>query len=522
MSKSRETIRHIKGKDPVLVDTLNTLIDTARGSSVPPGQHTFAEQTGPVNRSKAGTRELWFRCQSDDEVEPFGIVEVYDAVQDDQGIILKVKIATSDDGRLFAGNEDYKLFADSEGWVKLITSYEPVLVRSSGSGFTFLDELGVDDDVVVADASGEILRAASMWRDGKIFVIATDNGVQYRSSFTQFGECDTLDCVGPILLEIPDTFEETSVCHEGMLGLIIEFGNAECRQQIDPDDFCDVWGTHIFVADQSANICDSISVIYVTEPFECVIHHDVGDDTIDELIWVLIAGAEGEGAVLYLFRTSDWPDAFFADCGEPGFGLALLSYVTTSDRGWCCTCANPMVMRCLNYFPQYCNQGPARICVRPHKNLIDGLNCGDFDFSLKYALEVSGITNGHPLPPGYDEDDLVCPWANGTIILENASICGPDCFFCICEWDGPFIPEIGARWKFQSVPDPVCEASQPAPPNTLSFSDGSSCLFWRLDEVPDSYLEPLEFHFDAAASLCDGTGTGFCENIPETLILYPV
>lgn len=111
---------------------VNALVDMMRDRGVARTAYSMTDSGGGAVRGKSQSRDRlsWVRCYSDDDIPAFSVVEVYDGRLDSDGIILQVrKVAAFADVKLFAGTEEYALTADGYGWVKLITPYEPVVVR---------------------------------------------------------------------------------------------------------------------------------------------------------------------------------------------------------------------------------------------------------------------------------------------------------------------------------------------------------------------------------------------------------
>jgi len=143
---------------------VNALIEVARAKGLPPGRGDFNDGSGPVRRRQGHTRDAlsWLRCESDDAARPFSIVEVYDARLDRDGVVLIVReVVTFELGMILAGNEDYDLYASSDGWVKLINPYEPVIVNVDDASIpiVFGDFLSVTSINVTYDSSNTGLLA---------------------------------------------------------------------------------------------------------------------------------------------------------------------------------------------------------------------------------------------------------------------------------------------------------------------------------------------------------------------------
>lgn len=187
-SGSRDALRRAHITDKHLhLPTYNGMVDYVKARGVPPQVGALMDQFGSVVRDVIRPqRELWWPCVSDDAIDPFGIVEVYDAQPGGKGFYFSVRKATSG-AKLFAGNEDYKLFAkDVEtgekgfGWIKLITPFEPVTIRTTSDegDITFLDDLKVIAGQQVAVLSGSKTGLVALTKPeaetGKIGVIFKD------------------------------------------------------------------------------------------------------------------------------------------------------------------------------------------------------------------------------------------------------------------------------------------------------------------------------------------------------------
>lgn len=172
---TRDQLRHFAQSDnqPYLVNTLNAMIDLCRANGIPVGSgwNTFQEGSFEFPAVRSRRPADWVQVSSSiDNVDPFGIVEVYGGAFSDvtREITVTVrKATTTTPGLLYAGNEDYALHAGLPGWVRVINPYAPVVVRTgptdSPSSATFWDRVGVDnvgDDFVSSIADG-YLRAVS-------------------------------------------------------------------------------------------------------------------------------------------------------------------------------------------------------------------------------------------------------------------------------------------------------------------------------------------------------------------------
>jgi hypothetical protein len=166
---TRDQLRHFMASDqqPYLVNTLNSLIDAARQNGFNIGGQTYQDQDGQQLRTRVRSRAPadWAQCVSLDNVDPFGIVEVYGGSYDqdtDEVILLVRKCTTVTPGLIWAGNESYDLYAGLPGWVRMVNPYAPVMVRTSGT-VVFNDRVGISttgNDFVQSLSAG-YLRAVS-------------------------------------------------------------------------------------------------------------------------------------------------------------------------------------------------------------------------------------------------------------------------------------------------------------------------------------------------------------------------
>ncbi len=143
---------------------VNQMFDVLRYRGLPPAPYTSGDPYDYTTRQPPRTRDelSWIRCVSDDDADPWSVLEIYDATLDEDGIVLKVR--ENDGGELFAANENYELFADTPGWVKLVNPYEPVIIAAS-EDIAFKDDLDIDEFKVVPGGSG-LLALTSSNRNG--------------------------------------------------------------------------------------------------------------------------------------------------------------------------------------------------------------------------------------------------------------------------------------------------------------------------------------------------------------------
>jgi len=185
MNSSRAAIQLARESDQQLhLPSYNAALDFAKSRGVAVGARFSEEPFGHVQHPEiTRQRELWWPCVSDDAADEFSVVEVYNATNAGAGFYFRTRKATSA-AKLYAGNEDYPLFAGGMGWIKLITPYEPITVISSDLSVGFLTG-------VTTDGSNQLTSGGSMMQTltrpevgtGKVGVIA--------KSAAASGVCDT-------------------------------------------------------------------------------------------------------------------------------------------------------------------------------------------------------------------------------------------------------------------------------------------------------------------------------------------
>lgn len=191
---TREIIQHVKAGDPISARLINNLIDAAKQVGVPPQENAWTDQSGPSVRSKSNSsdRLSWIRCLSRVNAPPFSVVEVFDSTVDLGGPLLRVRQAGQigtgtgtgtgtavSAPALYAANEDYPLYANSLGWVKLVTPYEPVKIRASGS-VNFLDDLDVSGLQVISGAGKDLLCLTPDDVESRCYVLGRTSGAQIK------------------------------------------------------------------------------------------------------------------------------------------------------------------------------------------------------------------------------------------------------------------------------------------------------------------------------------------------------
>jgi hypothetical protein len=150
----RDALQRVRPGDRIDHRAFNALVDFVRSQGAPPGRHQFEDAGQVMTRGESGRVARsgnWARCESDDASVPaFSLLEIYDGRFDDDGMVFSVR-KPEDGAQLFGGNEDFAI-AGSQGWVKLVTPYEPVIARCS-EDVAFLDDLSPDDDYGVESGS---------------------------------------------------------------------------------------------------------------------------------------------------------------------------------------------------------------------------------------------------------------------------------------------------------------------------------------------------------------------------------
>src|SRR6185437_1782176 len=176
------------------------MVDAASDHGNPLGPNTLQDQHGAVQKKTTWQRQLWWPCKSDDIVCPYGIVEIYDAEPGGVDFYFKVRLATADASQ-YGGNEAYQLCPGEFGWIKLITPYEPVVVRSKGT-IAFLQTLGIVGDYMVPGTVPHQLLYAECQPEvdsGRIGVLANQGGGTTTPGPPVYGTTtphDTYKCAG--------------------------------------------------------------------------------------------------------------------------------------------------------------------------------------------------------------------------------------------------------------------------------------------------------------------------------------
>jgi hypothetical protein len=136
---------------------INALIEFVRSRTAGRGTFTDGGASSPRPTGHSRDELSWVRCESEVDAPPFSVVEVYDSRLDDNGIVLIVREA-AEGAALYAGNEDYELINGAQGWVKLLTPYEPVVinVHDDSDPIVFGDTLTVEE-LRVTSGSGSLL-----------------------------------------------------------------------------------------------------------------------------------------------------------------------------------------------------------------------------------------------------------------------------------------------------------------------------------------------------------------------------
>jgi len=179
-------------------ELVNAVFDAVRFRDVPQGPHGRGDRSGNQTRPRPYAKDhlSWHRCISSDNVDPFSIVEVYDSTVDATGPLLKVNIegtgtgsgtaTTSITEKLYAGNEQYTLIRGKPGWVKLITPYEPVLVRAS-LDTQFYDDLEIDGSAVTPGAATGLIALSPRNSEERCYVLYQPIAKTARFKITQTG-----------------------------------------------------------------------------------------------------------------------------------------------------------------------------------------------------------------------------------------------------------------------------------------------------------------------------------------------
>lgn len=221
------TERYARG-DRLKADTLNKIIETL---------NTLHRRQG----NKSSDSGLWFRCISDDDADAFSILEVYDAVfADDEPTLYVRRVGSASPGSgsaaaeadLYCGNENYPLFADNPGWVKVIHC-EPDFVQVRAIGDTTVvygDSLEVSDfnvfsigggsgsgssvsgPLVAMTAEREFDRMVMVAQNCAIGGVVTDTDTTgccsgcrcYPDDSVKITECAAMPCLYPLYLVIGD------------------------------------------------------------------------------------------------------------------------------------------------------------------------------------------------------------------------------------------------------------------------------------------------------------------------------
>lgn len=209
--KPRATVPEPRRGEPIRAEQIASLVQYARDRSVPSIRGGHEDQDRLTTRRLQHARDelSYFPCDSDvADVDEFSIFEVYDADLSDSGIILKVRQATSAIHALYAGNENYQI-KGGRGWVKLITTYEPVVVNGAdGQSIQFLQSLDPTGAYTVSatEEDSRLLAAASLSSEGRVPVLAkVDADIDTQTDGG--GACPCNDC-----LEGTDMPASSTVC----------------------------------------------------------------------------------------------------------------------------------------------------------------------------------------------------------------------------------------------------------------------------------------------------------------------
>lgn len=156
ISQSRDGLSRLFAKDRLSARQLNALMDLAP-SRLPAEPGCLTDQFGTARRPQLKSRDAWMRVKCDDDVPPFGIVEVYNGSWVDGDYYLQVRKVT-DTGRVFAASEDYHLYPGGDGWARLVTAFAPVQVRAVASmSFLQYADVTTGDDRITESRGGPFI-----------------------------------------------------------------------------------------------------------------------------------------------------------------------------------------------------------------------------------------------------------------------------------------------------------------------------------------------------------------------------
>jgi hypothetical protein len=271
---------------------------------------------------------------SDDDVQEFGIVEVYGASMEHDGPVLQVRLRTTETAQLYAGNEDYILTQGGQGWVKVVSPFEPVIVRSDGSP-VFLSKVRVTtgEDIVRATALSSRLVSLTLPNtedQDKVGVMSTvgPGSISDAEDDPSGGSgCSKWNCQEPGW-----ALENCAYCPCGMDPWLFMMPGFTCGNVTITGGGYSLW----YQPDLSDGYC-----VWQTIEF------GENDRTFQ---YKLIVGVSGRGT-LYLEETT--------------YGYETANLLSWAIDGFCCQCANLLSAVCPPYLPLQCEGMPDTVCLQP-------------------------------------------------------------------------------------------------------------------------------------------------------------
>jgi hypothetical protein len=333
----------------------NALLDKAKANQTQPPGPDWYESGHESAQKQAATRAriLWWPCLSDDDMPPFSVVEVYDSSPAGADFYFRVRKANpSSRAAQYGGNEDYDLHAGTPedgpfGWVKLVTPYDPVVMRSSGS-VSFLSTVtpdATDPTVVSPDLTGGSgVVSLTLPEEGTTKIGVVSQGASQISYYHRSNTHDSLNCkypgddleyvcdlcpcsADPYYLDLPSI-----TCGDTQAGGIVALSSSSSG-----GDNC-VWRSKRIINPKTGRV----------------------------LQWVMTINSDYSASIQLLDLTVGANPTVLGSWTMPHF---------------CCTCQNCFTAPCPEYFPIPCDGLPYTICAYPGRCVPDpmvklGAYCG--------------------------------------------------------------------------------------------------------------------------------------------------
>lgn len=134
-NRSKFDIRRISlERQPKLADTVNALIEAARGQGLPTHPGEFDSAGESVVRGHLKTRHTWFFAKHPGSgltvFHPYSVIELDDIEIDAEGVLtLIVKSVTGAPSAVLVVNEENQVFEDAGGWVRFVIPGVPFRAR---------------------------------------------------------------------------------------------------------------------------------------------------------------------------------------------------------------------------------------------------------------------------------------------------------------------------------------------------------------------------------------------------------